>query len=364
MPRLPSLPAHGPSGRAALIGLALALLLALAGWLALRPPMPPSPAVPADERLLPALADRIDAAARIAIDSRDGRFALVRSGDGWGLADRADYPVRPDQVADLLQGLAELRRLEPRTARPEYHSRLAVEAPDRPGARSLRVTVSDGAGRALGDLILGHRPEDDAAARYVRPPDSPQSWLAAGSVAIPRDPRQWLAPEIVDIAAARVAEIELTGPNRASLLLERPAPGQGFVPVDPPEGGAAADPALLDAVAGLLAELTLRDVRPAAEVFFPASGPRATVTTFDGLIVIAALGQAADTPGQLWARFDIARVPRLQDGPVVPGLLDDAAVARQADLLNARLSGWAYRLPTDRLALLLTDWDRLTAPAR
>lgn len=360
------LPVFGPAGRPVLFGLLAALLLLLVLLIVTFGAGADRSRGVAGARMIPELADRLDEVRHLVVETRSDRFAISRGRDGWGLADRGGYPVREELVRATLLGLTDLRQEAPRTANPDNYSRLQVEDPDRPGARSLRLTLQDGNRQPLASVILGKERDGgfglSGTARYVRRAESEQSWLATGGPTVPRRLQDWLLPDFVDIAAARVAEIEIAGPGRPAVLLERDIPGrEAFAPVGLPDGLALADPAASTALAGVLEGLQFGDVRPIAEVFFPADGPQVMLTTFDGLIVIARLGQVADAPGALWARFDIARVPRLHRGEA-PGLLDAEAVSWEADSLNRRLSGWAYRLPADRARLMQTRWDDLTRP--
>ena len=69
------------------------------------------------ERAFATLADRVNDAVEVEIVSTEAKFALVKSGNDWGLKDRANYPIHFDRIKKTIVGLAELKLLEAKTRR-------------------------------------------------------------------------------------------------------------------------------------------------------------------------------------------------------------------------------------------------------
>ncbi len=374
-------------GRRSLIGLAIAAAGMTFAAAAVHLGRPGLAAVRTGEPALPALAERANDAARLAVSVGETRFTVARgAAEGnapvWTLVERDSYPVRPQVVRNVLIGLAELRLSEPRTARSELYGRIDVMDADAPGARALLVAATDPAGAELGALLIGKQREGQMGtagqAHYVRRPGEAQSWLATGTLEIPRDPIEWLDRSIANIPRQRVREVAITGVDRPPLRIVRDGPETAeFRIADLPVERQVDRQFRVDSLATALENLELIDVRSAAGLDFPAEGPRAVFTTFDGLTVTARLtvpepSESDAESAAVWVAFEAIHTP--PEHPPAADPAPDAAspgdngqtegqqstepAVQEAAALNARLSGWAYRLPPfkiDRLRSRIED---------
>jgi Domain of unknown function (DUF4340) len=281
------------------------------GWFVSRPTEPgvmtPRPALPALLRMLPS-ADRVQIA-------QGGRtLTLERRGQSWGLANRGGYPVRQDMVRRLLNALAELRLLEPRTADPAQLGRLGLDA-----ASGTLVSVLEPDGAAIGAIIAGHARVRAAgpAELYVRPAGQAQSWLAQGAIQASTDQADWLDRDILAIDPARVAAAQFTRGDDV-LVLRRDA---GRVVMQTPADHPPIDDASAAETFAALSKVTFTDVRPAPQVKATPIGT-ARLTLEDGTAIEAAVGSAG---GAVWAQF--------------------SATGPQAGPIQARAAGWAFQFP-------------------
>ncbi len=298
------------------------------GWAVSRPAetgaLPPRPALPALTRLLPG-------ADRIIIARGSHTVTLERRGQSWALADRGGYPIKQDMVHELLNGLVELRLLEPRTADPALLGRLGLD-----DASGTRITVLAADGTPVGAVMAGHGRVRAAgpAELYVRPEGQPQSWLAQGTVPASANPADWLEHGILAIDPAQVIAVRFT---RGEDVLALRRNGGGVVvetPADPPPVDAARAANTFAA----LSHVSFTDVRPAPQVHAAPIGT-AQFTLRDGTVITAGVGAAE---GAVWTQF--------------------AAAGPQAATLQARLAGWSFAFPEWMEATFLPLLSTLAAP--
>ena len=130
---------------------------------------------------------------------------------------------------------------------------------------------------------------------------------------MPEEATGLLDEAILDVPESDIARVVLTAPGAPELQITRASREATELKLETPvPEGREVDPEKLERVASSLASLTLDDVKPAAEVAFPAGPPQARFTTWDGLevsVAMAALGEGESA--ERWVRFDVAAVPPL-----------------------------------------------------
>ena len=158
----------------------------------------------------------------------------------------------------------------------------------------------------------------------------------------------WLDRRILDIPAARIASIKVTGDDGAMLTLEPGAAGRTLCRRPTRRPIQNSRPAALAEPAGALAALDLADVKPAADQPMPDSGvATASFTTFDGLTIDVRAGLEG----------------RQRDWLAIAASGQDAAEA-EAKAINAKLGGWSYAMTQDRAKLLRTRLADLVEPPK
>ena len=317
---------------------AVAILVARGGGTARTDPL-------VGTRVLPQVADRLDAVARVALVKGGVKTTLVRQGNDWTVEERGFYRADGDKLHQVLLGLADLTYVEPKTQKPDLYSRLELEDADKPDAKSTLVTVSDEKGSLLGEIIAGkHRVDQLGGGNdgvYVRKPGDAQSWLARGSLDLSGDMAGWLDKKLMDLPVAQVKSVVLTAAGGGALSFGRQKPDDKFALASPPPAGKKLkSDSALDDPAGALGGLELGDVRPAKDFDFPPQGvAEARFESFDGLVVTVSL---ADKDGAHWARI------------VASG--SGEAQARAA-ALNEKFQPWVFGLPDYKAKALETKLD-------
>ena len=319
------------NARTSLVLVALALFALGAGWFYGVAPTSlhqQDEAVVAGTPVFPGIAAKLGTAARIEITHQTQTLGIDSKNGQWGLADKGGYPVQLDKLRELFTGLTDLRLTEPRTKDPAEYGRLGVDEPSATSTASL-LRVLDQAGHPLAELIAGHRrvrtQGEVPDTVYVRRPGEAQSWLAEGRIPADADPQLWIARDIVNIASGRIVSVVVT---RGEEKLEFAREGDKLVmksPADHPK----LDDYKMEDVARAYENLTLTDVKPAAQQPGEAVGS-SVFTTADGMALSArAFKAGTGDKAELWAQF---------------AATGEGAAKAQADHLQAKLAGWSYQL--------------------
>ena len=305
------------------------------------------------EVVFPDLRGRTGGVAVIEVGRAGAAFALERRGDGWANAGLGGYPARAELVETVFSGIADLRYLEPKTARAALYPKLGVEDAG-PGAGSTRLTLGDGDGGVLADLVVGKaRPRTantDRAGVYIRLPGRERAWLAEGTLDVHRGASDWSNREIVDIHARAIRSLTVRHADGEVVDLHRAGPDDRKLTLrNLPAGKSVAHQHEIDFMAGLLQGLSFVDAR-AGGPSDPAVAPgfEATVRTADHLRVTLRTGKRAED-GTLWAAIDA--------GVAVGAEASDHARA-EASRIASRFDGWLLKLPrriSDRLNIRLRD---------
>jgi hypothetical protein len=277
--------------------------------------------------VMPSLADSIAGAQRINIVSPDASYRIERTQRGWAMRDRDDYPVLPSRLAQLTQGLAQLRYTRRMTSDPSKHERLGVTDP-REGGRGVLVQIEDSRGALLVNLILGVEP----SGLYVRRPDEDQTWAAAGELPPLREVSVWLDLHPATVAADRLVRVEIAPTVGRAYILEREAADEPWRLTSPPLGALAQS--MLAATAERITQVAPMDVRSAPAIQGLARA-RVRALTPDGLAVEAEL---IDSDERTWIKL-VARA-------LTP---EQEAAALE---INNRVAGWAYALSSSEAEAL------------
>lgn len=287
-----------------ILALAAVLLAALALWYsaARRPSQEAALQSPA----LPGLAERLSEIDKVTVTGAGGAVVatLIRKADSWELAERA-HPADAGSLRSLLLGIAEARRVEAKTARPELYDRLGVEDITQAGAQGVQLTI-EGGGEPL-TLIVGHN-ISRGAGTYIRLASEAQSWQIDRNIAVEKSTASWLDKSLTDIAPDRVERVQVrAGDDEVEIIASERASGD-FVIANLPKGRAAQSDYVADATAGFLQGLRLDDVADAKAqpVLDPAR--TAVFSLRDGLDITVTSWSVDGKPwAQLSASIDDAR---------------------------------------------------------
>jgi hypothetical protein len=302
--------------------------------------------------VLPDLGRQLQTIDRVALVRGTQKVTLKRGGNNWQVEEKGGWLADPQRVRRLLLGLAELRYVEPKTHERRLYSRLAVEDAGKPDSNSTLVTVADGKGKLLGEIIVGKSKYDELGGGndglYFRKPGDVQSWLARGSLDLTGDTTAWLDKTLLDVPAAAVKDAEFTAASGAKVDILRDAPADKFRLANAiPKGKKLKGEDALNEPAGALASLELADVEPETAFAFRGAGiAHARFATFDGLTVTLDIAEQGKTS---WVRISATGA---------------GAAAARAQAINAKTRGWLFAFPDYKTDLLKTTLAGLTEPAK
>lgn len=304
-----------------------------------------TPVVQDERPVIEGLEERLNSVAGFTVKTAQEEFTVQRDGAAWSMVEKQGYPVDAERARTVLVQLSQLRLAEAKTRMPERYPRIEVEDVASENAKSARLTVVDGTGGVLADLIVGKRKTNLAGSGggvYLRRPDDAQAWLARGALDLRKRAADWLVKSIVDIDEDRIRRVATTPVDGEPVVAVREtAEDKAFTLEAVPEGKTAKS-GELSGFGTALADLELLDVLPADEKPLPAErSVRAEVETFDGLVIRIVLEESED---RIFARFE-ARSAATGDKA--------ADIETEAQAINARVSDWVYQVPEYKLRPLL-----------
>lgn len=320
------------AGAVAATGLAAASML---------PPPRPKQRVEVGEAVLPEFAAQAESVALAMVTTTDEFYHLVKDPDGWVLPEKGRYPVRPDRVAALIEGLASMRYARPMTRDERKFDRIGLGDPAQGGAGAL-LEVGDGRGGSFAKLVVGYR----NGTTYVRTPDDLQAWAvdfgAAEDRALPPMHRGalWLDLNVVDVGAADIAEVQVRVGLSAYGLAPSDDQGSAFA-LAPPHAGRLAPGFALTLIAQALTRFAPTDVAPATDIPIDAVSAVHVTQLKSGALVAV---RAFRSKGRPWITLNA-----VAEGDATA----DARIFAQA--VNSRAGGWAFGLSE-------TDWGAYATP--
>ncbi len=285
---------------------------------------------------LPGLMAKINQVAQIELTDKNGLTHLVSQKDRWVVQEKSGYDAEFSKIKTLLLGLAELKTIEPKTAKPENYGRLGVQDAGEPGeVDSKQIRLLDKAGNVLYTLIIGKsKPSRTSAAQsafYVRQLGEAKSWLVSGRIEIAATQTDWLDTQIIDIAPSRIQSIEIQRPDHGVLKISKTAiTNENFAVESLPVNARLKSNSAVNTVANMLQNLTFEDVLSRGT--FQANEAditRVVVETFDGLQLTAKL---LDKEEKHYLWFDLKNNS------------ENEKVAKESKILNAKFPLWVYEI--------------------
>jgi hypothetical protein len=284
------------------------------------------------EALIPDLAAKADSITEIDLIDAAGTNVLQRQGDHFVLPQKGNLPVPVDKIRQLLNQLAQVQLLEPKTADPARYDRLGV-GPVATDKQAREIRLLNGPDQVLADVLLGHEAPNLSrlgGGLYVRRAAEAQSWLAEGRVELPSSASLWAGGPLFPMVDERqLQSVTLADNGERVIEAVRDAPAQAVFHVQPdlPQP----DQTRLGRLLALAGTLAASDVKA-----LPAGARPVRVANFqafDGTLYRLALyPQGKD----LWVRAS------MENGP-------NAAAAQQ---FNADHATALYLLPAEAAALL------------
>jgi len=342
--------------------------------------------------LVAGLDARVNDISRVRITAGGNRAVatLVRNDNRWVVEEAGSYPADWARLKALMAAIAQAEVTEPKTANPEYFSRLGLT--DVADAASSAIKVELGEGDGAVSLLVGNAAKEREG-QYVRLESENQALLINKTLDVPGDTKSWLERNIVDVAEAEVVEVNITNPGGESItLLKKSADDADFVLQDIPKGREIASAWTVNSLAGGLAGLELEEARSDAGIDW-AQASHVRMLTADGLEVKAELANADE---KQWLRLTAAAYPAASaneetaapadaETPAAPetsapatteadagakvegeSKVDESTTKQQlsdrVDAINQRVKGWAYVIPQYKSDLMQKHMEDLLKP--
>ena len=337
-------------GLAAAIVAVMVLLVAVFGYRER-----PDTAAGADAPWLPELKQQLGELRRLRLQSSAETVTLARGDAGWVVEERAGYPADFRQLETLLEALASARLVEQKTAKPEFFDRLGLVDIEQPASEAVQLEIWNAGEQPFVRVLLGKAAEGRNG-RYVRAVSEQQTWLIDTAPEPMTNPADWLERKLLDVDFSRVASVSRALGGTLEFSAARAAPGDAPLAVAAlPAGKAPRFQSVFDAAARAILSAEPEDVRKSAELDFTGAA-ETVVGCFDGLNLTVraikakdgnwvALGAAAGAPVP---RADAPATELASDEELTPAKDEAGAkpadAAADAERLNRRLDGWAFRV--------------------
>ena len=232
----------------------------------------------------PGLADRLADLESLRVTGAGNEViaTIERSAEGWGVAEKGGHRVDFERFRGSLGALAQARRVERKTAMPEYYPRIGVEDTGDPNAGGYLLELSYGGKHPEDRFILGNRA--GAGMVYVRTAGEEQSWMVSAELSLSGQTRDWVDRDILDLKSGEVRQVALNRGEGDALEIARADSGDiNFTPRDIPGGRELSYGSVANSIASALANVEANDVRPGAEVGDLPRAVLARYETFNGL---------------------------------------------------------------------------------
>jgi hypothetical protein len=334
---------------------------------------------------VPALRDHVNDVDKIVVTGAESKpvVTLTRGANGWSIAEKNGFAADTGKLREFLLKLADAKLVEQKTSSKDKYAALGVEDVADKDAKSVEIEL--GGLQKPVKVIIGNANQHGGT--FVRRDGEAESWLASGSLGVDKKTENWLRKDLTDIAATRIASVEITRPDGKSVRLAKAAEGDAnFKLADVPKGREAGSDYAINGPASTLGGLKFDDAMPAKDAP-PAEKPlKARFATFDGLVVDVT---AWEKDGKDYAQFSAsedektasAHVEAEQtkaksedatkpadaktEAPADPAKDREtklAAIKKEADDLNARFKDWTFVLPAYKYAAFNKAPDEFLKP--
>lgn len=315
------------------------------------------------QAILPDLA--VNDIERITVASQGSTATVARVESGWAVAETYNYPANFDHVRNALIKLSELKIGDAVRTDEATRKGLGIASPDagQPDATLVRL---EGGGKSK-DLWLGknHMRRSPGESpyggeypdgRYVSPDSGANVYVVKDMLTeFAAQPLSWLNTELMNVDAAALTRILVTGTNGLEVALTA-SPDGASMNVDGITAQEEADATKVASLRNALAYLNLQDLADPKldDKALGFDSPAAfTAETRDGRTYHVAVGGLTQDGGRyVRCRVEFKEPPApaadTNTSAVAtnaPALPDYSGVRRDVAALNQKLSAWTYVVP-------------------
>ena len=324
---------------------------------------------------------------RVIIVSQGSTSTVVKTDTGWTLAEKHGYPASFERIRNAVIKLSELKIGDQRRVTSETRKDFGVVPPGPSQPDATRVELLGKDGKVLAALLLGkhHLRKGQESSPYGGGdyPDGRYVSTDEGSnVYLVKDPLTefsaqtlgWMETELLNVDAAEVSRITLTGPDREPLEISKSGTDNALQ-VSNLAATEESDAAKLSSLHSALAYLNLQDVAD------PALGDAAmgfdnpdsfTAETPDGRVYKLLIGaKTADGARYLRGHAEFreptpppADTNTLADAATTnaPAVSDTSATRATVDALNRKLTSWTFVIPSYKAESMVLTRSELVKP--
>ncbi len=309
--------------------------------------------------LFPDLIDQVNEISTIRINKDTLTFQINFIEGEWILPKLAHYPISEDKVKKLIIGIAELETLEARTNNPELLHTLGLDV-NLGHESGTEIILLDQENTEIASLIVG---TDGKAAtsqqtRYVRKPESNQSWLVWNNFDVLDVPIKWIDDSIISIPRWRIQNINIKHSNASDVNIYREKyDDQMFQINNIPENFEPLNPYIANQVGSALDRINALSIKKRVNFNDTKNLSSVTIDTFDGLQVSL---KTVEEGNDYWAIFDLQYIEGIRkelptDGPKIVGLPEMPSieeVKKEVNALTPKLDKWAFAISQNTFELL------------
>ena len=333
----------------------------------------------AGDHVFPELLPRVNDVTYIKIQKNDGTLTLTKDQDIWRIKENDGYPADINKVRELVLGIGNMKRVEPKTRKPESYSRIGLQDVTEAGATSTQVTLIAGSDKKLADVLIGNSKvsKSDTAQKsyYIRTLDDPQTWLADGNVPDKWEPKDWLNIDVFEVKRDRIQQVKVSHEDGEIVYVHRDNPQvRDFILESLKADEQVTAPYEVNNIATTFTKMTFDDVN---NVVNAQVGDKpiytAVLTTFDGLEVTFQPFKKGDNHlvkysasyNEAVAKAYLEKKSQQGDQTAEPPATSDdphskppeepvelkteAEVKQEVEKYNALWKDWMYQLPNFRI---------------
>ncbi|MBN1557914.1 MAG: DUF4340 domain-containing protein [Lentisphaerae bacterium] len=337
----------------------------------------------------------VNAVRKIVVTAGTNSATIVKRGGAWTAAEAFGYPADFEKIRERLIDLADLRIGQVIAAAGEQRRALNLLPPSAEAGGGTRVALYDDpeAAEPVAALLVGatrrRAPADGGAyggypdGQYVSPDGGDTVYLVADTLnTFAPEAASWLDTEIVNVAAADVTNVTIRHPDSQPVRLARGADG-GDLAVQGLAEDEETDTSKVYGVASALSYLRFDDIADPAlpDDALGLDNPAVfTAQTRKGETYTIRLGAAPEGHDGRYARLSAALLPQAEPAGTSPAEAStEAAAGPEAEnpesgadaqaqkeraeqeekiaVLNRRLEGWTYRIPSHKAKAMLYSRD-------
>ncbi len=296
----------------------------------------------ATSKLFPTLVDKLNEVDTIEVSTSGDKFT-VRFADGkWGLVDKQGYPVKEENVRNVLLGMANLVILEAKTQKSENYPQLGVQDVIEKNADSTLLSLKQG-DTVISRLIVGYdriaRSDNKLREIYVRKPGEAQSWVVEGLLSLEKQAKDWLETDIINVTSNRIREAVISEDGTEVVrIFKQNVDDNDYQIANLPENAKISSHYSVNQIAQILTDLDMEDVTVSDTI--GDGGRNVVLTTYDGLQVTLDVLKRDDV---FYAKFAAAYVEPVETEKDKFKSVEE--VKKEVTDLNEKLASWVYILP-------------------